>query len=357
MIGAFLTWWKEQLLSLWPGQASDRRRDVVSAALRGGALDVSVRRGGRTGALGTFPLDATGMAALAAAIGARRPPLELALPAGMMLEHAITLPLAAERDPAAVLRFEMDRLTPFAANELYWGWAVDRRDRVRSQLQLHLWLVLRGQVDGVLGLLRGAGLHPALLMGASRQIGLDGAAAGAWSRRGAVGWAVACAVLSAAAIVIPFVQQSRAEDRIEQQIATRRPAVDRAEALRRQLAAASAVVDVLASQRAKVGDPLAVMAALTDILPDDTVLTELALRQRVITISGASGAAARLIAALAADPAIRDPAFTAPVTRNETTHTDGFSIRAVAASAAETASLTKSATTSATTNATRDATR
>jgi hypothetical protein len=61
-------------------------------------------------------------------------------------------------------------------------------------------------------------------------------------------------------------------------------------------------------------------------------------------MSGQSATAARLISALAADPAIRNPAFSAPVTRNETTHTDLFSIRAEAASAAETASLTKDAT-------------
>ena len=92
-------------------------------------------------------------------------------------------------------------------------------------------------------------------------------------------------------------------------------------------------VDVLAAQRAKVGDPLAVLATLTDVLPDDTVLTDFSLRQRVVTISGQSGGAARLIPALAADPALRDPAFTAPVTRNETQHSDGFSIRAAAPAA------------------------
>jgi general secretion pathway protein L len=344
MVGAFLSWWTEQLLSLLPGDASGPRRDLAIAVLRGNTLDVSLRRNGRTGSLGAFPLDPVGIAALANALGNRRPPLDLALPPGMMLEHAITLPLAAERDPAAVLRFEMDRLTPFAATELYWGWAIERRDTARAQLQIRLWLVLRSQVDNALEQLRRAGLAPAALSAAGRRIALDEAPASLWRQRGTTALAAASAALAIAAIVIPFIQQSRAEHAIERRIAALRPAVDRAEALRRKLASTSAVVDVLASQRAKVGDPLAVIAALTDILPDDTSLTDLTLRQRVITMSGQSATAARLISALAADPAIRNPAFSAPVTRNETTHTDLFSIRAEAASAAETASLTKDAT-------------
>jgi general secretion pathway protein L len=279
------------------------------------------------------------MAALRSALGARRPPAQLLLPPGTVLEHAVTLPLAAERDPESVLRYEMDRLTPFAAAELYWTWAIDRRDRARSQLHLRLSLVLRAQVDAALFMLRQAGLHPSALAGETgRVIPLEPAGTSRWRRRTASALAVACGLLAIAAIAIPFIGQSRETRRIERQIAAHRPAVERSETLRRNMAAAAAGVDVLAAQRTRLGDPLAVLAALTDILPDDTVLTDLTLRQRVITISGQSGTAARLIAALAADPAIRNPNFTAPVTRNETTHTDIFSIRAEAASAAETAS-------------------
>ena len=345
MLSEFLTWWAQQLLSLRPEQAASSRGDAVLATLRGpgaspgpATLDVAVRRGGKTGSLGAFALTEAGMTALRAALGSRRPPVELRLPPGMMLEHAVTLPLAVERDPESVLRYEMDRLTPFSAAELYWDWSIDRRDRARSLLHIRLWLVLRNQVETALDMLRRAGLHPTAVTSATATaagllIPLDHAKPGRWRRHGTSALLAACIVLAVAAVVIPFVQQSLASSRIERQIATLRPAVDRAETLRKSMATAAAGVDVLATQRAKVGDPLAIIATLTDILPDDTVLTDLSLRQRVITITGQSAVAARLIPALAADPAIRDPAFTAPVTRNETTHSDGFSIRAAASEA------------------------
>ena len=329
MIGDILRWWGQQLLSLTPVRG--RGGDVVLAVQRGGFLDVSVRRRGGLGALGTFAVTEAGMAALAVALGPRRPAVELQLPAGAMLDQVVVLPLAAERDPERVLRYEMDRLTPFAADALYWSWSIERRDRARAQLHLRLTLVLRGQVDAMLGLLRRAGLPLRALTGeGGRAIALDAARTGPWQRVGVATLAGVCAVLAVALVAIPFVRQTMAADRVERRIAALRPAVDRAEAVRRGLGQAAAGVDVLAAQRARVGDPLAALAVLTDVLPDDAVLTDFTMRQRVITLTGQSAAAARLIPALAADPALRDPAFTAPVTRNETQRADMFSIRAEA---------------------------
>lgn len=331
MINEFLAWWRQQLVSLIPGRGHPRRRDAVLAAIRSGMLDVVVRRRGKDGALGAFPATDAGAAALAVALGARQIPVELQLPPGAMLEQMVTLPLAAERDPETVLRYEMDRLTPFAAEALYWAWAVERRDRARAQLVLRLSLVLRSQVDVTLETLRRAGLQLVALTDGVRVIPLDTARPGPWRRQSAMVLGGLCAILAIAAAVVPFVQQFRTESRIEREIVSLRPAVDRAEALRRRVSQSAAGSDVLAAQRARIGDPLATLAALTDILPDDTVLTDFTMRQRVLTMAGQSAAAARLIPALAADPALRNPTFTAPVTRNETQKTDIFSIRAEAA--------------------------
>ncbi len=337
MIGEFLRWWGQQLLSLLPMRGA-RLADAVIAALRPGAgglaatIELIQRRRGMEGVLGRFGLDPAGLPALRAAFGNRRAPVLLRLPPGMLLEQAVVLPLAAERDPERVLRYEMDRLTPFAADELFWTSSLVRRDRARAQLHLRLALVPRAQLAPVLEGLAQAGIHPGALEGPSgERIGLGASRSGRWRQRAAVALGAACVLLAIAAAAVPFVQQSLESRRLERRIAALRPGVDQAEALRRGMATAAAGVDVLAGQRARVGNPLAVIAALTEILPDDTVLTDLGIRQRVVTLSGQAASAARLIPALAADPAFRDPAFAAPVTRNETTRGEGFSIRAEAA--------------------------
>jgi len=119
--------------------------------------------------------------------------------------------------------------------------------------------------------------------------------------------------------------------RIEARIAALRPQVDQAQALRQAIQSRAATIDVVQAERARVGDALGVLAALTIVLPDDTHLTELTLRRRVLSITGESAGAARLIAALEAEPAFRNPAFVAPVTRGTDGRAEAFSLRAEAA--------------------------
>ena len=72
----------------------------------------------------------------------------------------MTLPLAAERDLARVLGYEMDRLTPFRADEVFFSAAIAGRDRARGQLRARLFLVPRAAVAPLLALLREAGAPP-----------------------------------------------------------------------------------------------------------------------------------------------------------------------------------------------------
>ena len=267
------------------------------------------------------------------AIQGQDPATLLRLPPELLLEQNVVLPIAAERDPERVLHYEMDRITPFAADELFWTWAIDRRDRANGRLQLRLSLVPKARLAAVLPALAAAGLRPPALDastpgGPSRRIALDRVQPGRWRAWGLAAAGTTCAVLAVAAAAIPFVMQSNASARIEARIAVLRPQVDQVETLRRQILSSAAGSDVFAEQRARVGDALGALATLTDILPDDTVLTELSVRARMVTISGQSAGAARLIPALAADPTLRNPAFAAPVTRNEGTRGEGFSIRA-----------------------------
>ena len=332
MLTEFLAWWAERLRSLLPGRRNGTGRSLLVALLASASgppvVELTTRRRNQEGTLGRFTLDGSGIAALRAALaGKAADPAVLRLPSARMLEQQIQLPLAAERELERVLSYEMDRLTPFAADDLYWAGTVDRRDRARGRLHVRLLLVLRAEVAPLLDALAQAGVRPAVLeAGTGREVALERPQAG--SRRTLAVAATTCAVLAVVAAATPFVRQSQASQQVEDRIAALRPAVDRAEALRRTITANAAGADVIVAQRARSGDALGMLALLTDLLPDDTHLNDVAIRSRMVTMSGQSGAAARLIAALAADPAVRNPAFSAPVTREDGGRAEGFSIRA-----------------------------
>ncbi len=342
MLNEFLLWWAQQLRASLPARlvqdgAGPAARGLVVALhpLPAGppGVDVLARRKGRDAALGRFALDAAGIAALRAAIAGQGAASTLRLPPEMLLEQQVALPIAAERDPERVLHYEMDRITPFTADELFWAWAVERRDRAQGRLHVRLSLVPKARLLPVLEALRQAGLRPAALEakapgGPLWRIALDRPPPARWRRRGLAVAGAACAVLALAAAAVPFAVQSVRSAEVERRIAALRPRADEAEALRRRILSSTAGTDVFAEQRARVGDALAALATITDVLPDDTFLTELTMRTRIVTMSGQSAGAARLIAALAGERGIRNPAFAAPVMRNEGTRAEGFSIRA-----------------------------
>nr|WP_321986197.1 PilN domain-containing protein [uncultured Lichenicoccus sp.] len=342
MISEILSWWAQQMRGLIPARFVQADPADVNALLAtpgsSGNLAISLRRNGQETLLGVHePGDAT-----LRRLRSEHPAaiLLLRLPQASVLVRDVSLPLAAEAEYERVLGYEMDRLTPFAAGDVFWAAQVLRRNRAVGRLDLRLNLVPRAWLAAPLALLAEAGLQPAAIEASgSPTNGLADAAPlrialahdvrqGGVERLKLRMAAGACAALALVAIVLPFLEQSIAAHRTERRIAALQPQVAQVQALRRTLLAGSAGADAIAAARLRLGDPLRLMAALTRVLPDDTYLSDLTLRTGSMTVTGQSGSAVRLIPALSADPAFTAPAFSAPVTRIEASNTDLFSIRA-----------------------------
>ncbi len=294
-----------------------------------GALQLSVRRSGRTTPVGLFRQDAAGLSAARAAVaGVRRVgPAVIALPEGSLLQQDAVLPLAAERDPATVLRYEMDRLTPFSATDVAWSWRVVQRDPANNRLVVRLAMVPRAEVADVLAVLDRVGLHPTRLEAGG--VALDLQAPGRAGNRRSVtrALAVACAVLLAVACAAPVIRQQRDMARVEDAIDALKPRLALVDGLRSRLTAHTSAEQLLQTETARAGNALLALTAVTRALPDDTYLTALALKDRQVTLTGRSAAAARLIGDLSAAPELRNPAFAAPVMRLGGDKLDQFSIR------------------------------
>ena len=337
MLAEFFTWWRQNLLELVPenlraGANGQANALVVDAALPGTLILQRRRRGLETRA-GQVRLDEPGLPSLRAALN-QRPggePVILRLPASTLLERPVTLPLAAERDPERVLGYEMERLTPFTADEVYWGYGVESRDRPRNRLFLRLTYVPRTQVNDLIDRLTASGGRPSLIEAQTetgpRIIRLQHDRATGrhtlFTPRN-VGFALAAVV--ALVIVSPFVRQSLDMQEAQGRLDALQPRIRVVDQLRRRIAGAGAGGEAVVNETRRVGDMLGALAAVTDILPDDSYLTEFTMRERKMTLSGMSNSAPKLISALSADARVKNPAFTAPVTR-DAKH-DVFTIRA-----------------------------
>jgi len=334
MLGEISSWWLRQMRTLatsWR-PARPAAPDAVIVAVDDLRLDPSLA------ATGTIRLRRDGQESVHRPLNFSRKleagalpalPAGLRLPPGMVLRREVALPLAAERDLASVIDFEMDRLTPFASDEVFWSTSLVSRAPGPAGLRLNLLIVPRRPVEQLAEALGRLNLRPSFVESPTGRIELT-----SWRQLPAERWRLAinglCLVLALACLVTPLIRQQLALRDAAQQLAAQAPARQQALALRQSLATAAAGAAVLAAARAS-GDVLASLAALTQALPDGTSLNDLSLQRGDLTIDGQSTNAAGLIAILAAAPGFRNPAFTAPVTRTINGNADLFSIHATVA--------------------------
>jgi general secretion pathway protein L len=278
-------------------------------------------------------LDQAGLAALRALPRRGLPQrVVLRVPPALLLERIVVLPAAAEADWRSVLGYEIVRLTPFAADAVYWSGRLEGRDAARGKISLRLSIVPKAAVAPVIAALTEAAMLPTVIEVAQanevRVLRLAAAQTDTNRRNVARVLGGVCAGLAVLAVALPFITQSRQLGAVAHRIDVLRPEVARAAALRRQIMAGSSSLAVIAQERLRTGDPLAVLAAVTDALPDDTYVTELSLRHLDLQLAGQSGAAAPLLAALSANPSLDAVTFAAPVTRDARSHKDLFTIKA-----------------------------
>src|SRR5271169_2696140 len=237
MVRDFLAWWFGQLADLLPQRlrpsaptAADATVITPIGAAGHGveAVAVGLRRNGKETVLGQFALSGSGLAELPRAAGK---PVVLRLGDADMLGKTVVLPLAAEREIDQALAFEMDRETPFRAEELYWSHRIVEADRQSGRLSLRVLLVPRANLAPLLDLLGQAGIAPV------RAEIADGPDAGFWLPLDGIGHsadrgtsrlikpvAICCAALVVAAIVTPFVRQSIAMASLDRALAGGRTA-------------------------------------------------------------------------------------------------------------------------------------
>jgi len=345
MIREFFFWWFGQLAELlprWLRCGALTAADAMVVAPIGGlcrgvdAVAVSLRRHGKETTLGRFDLAAPDLAQLPRAPGGTT---VLRLSNADILAKSLTLPLAAQPELRQVLTFEMDQETPFTPDELYWDHRLEKTDRQKNRLSVRLMLVPKASLAPLLGALDQVGIRPGRAeiadgpdAGSCLPFAADGRRQSSTSSRLVRGAALGCAILALAAVVTPLVRQEIVLAALEREIAVGRDLAAQADSVRQEIDRLSGSAEFVERERDKAGQPLAVLAATTDVMPDDTYLTEIELRGRKLTLSGHSAAASRLIGALSATGGFRNPGFAAPVTRIEGLHLELFTIIAEAGS-------------------------
>jgi general secretion pathway protein L len=250
------------------------------------------------------------------------------------LHKILDLPLAAQDDLAQLLRFEMDRLTPFPAEEVCFAHRVLRADAAGRRLSVELQVVPRGLVEEAIAAAEGLGLQPQRVeLGGSGEPGdqaLDllprDAAEGPRTSRLNRALGLLALALAAAAIIIPLQQQRSTAADLERMVRAAQAQAERSLALRDQLDELAATARFVVERKASTPMSTRVLAELTRLIPDQAYVNHLYLRDGEVQLQGFARTASDLIGVLDQSPLFRAPQFRSPVTSDPRTDLERFHI-------------------------------
>jgi general secretion pathway protein L len=310
--GQFLKWWLDELRDAmparWRAQMQYARRKLLMQ-VDGGEVVLSIGDADAVQSLDTISTDA----------GARlqqqrvrdllqqheltEVSRDLLLAEDVVLHTSVTMPLAAEANLRQALAYEMDRHTPFKAEEVFYNWFNLRRDREAGQLHFELYVTPREPVEAQVELLQRLGLAPTGVDVATAEgtLGInllpDELRHRIIHQQVRVNWAIGAVAL----FLLVFVMAQSLWLR-EHQLEAINEAIDdvRAEALvvqqiRKQIDDASEAAGFLENRKIQNGYKLEVLAELTRILPDDTYLDRLSMHAENVQMQGKSENAQALI--------------------------------------------------------------
>jgi general secretion pathway protein L len=335
---AFFEWWWNELEGLLPRILSPSRRQrrrllVLALGPDGAALFQGSGASRRLIARSEGDDPDRLKAAIAKSHGRRRRTI-VRLPPQRGLRKTLDLPAAARDDLDQLLRFEMDRLTPFRAEEVVFAHRIARIDSQSRRMTIELHLAPRSVVDAALDYTRSLGLVPARVelaaLDATDDDGLDllpdesGRAYGMSRLNRAL--AVLAVLLAVAAVGIPLRQQRSTAADLEVEVDAAKAEAEASLELRERLEQVSASTDFLAAEKARVPMTSLILAEITRVVPDQAYLQQLDWEEGTLQIQGMAEDAAALIAILDGSPMFGAPQFRSPVTPDRRTELEQFHV-------------------------------
>lgn len=342
----FFSWWFGELRAVTPGRLTRMLSPPVNELVldfRPPHLSLTRRNGAAERVLGAIELDAVDpdhgralLQGILADIDPRQMRVSLQLPPERALRKVVDLPAAAEENLREVLAFEMDRLTPFPAEAVYYDVRVLSRDAETKRIKVELMVLPRAAADPMVEQLRLMGLPPdALTLPRRRPDGGTGtwrlslAGPGGGRRRlislPTLLFALAAALLIAG-LYVSLDRVRRQAEILDQEVAAARKEAEEGRRLQEQIEKLSGEGDFIVERKRARPPVVEVLNDLSRVLPDDTWLYRLRLMGEELQVFGYAPNASAMIGLIENAPVFSNAQFRAPLTRDQRVEAEQFHV-------------------------------
>ena len=345
-ISRFFLWWFGELAHCVPERVrAFFRRQPAALVLTLSDNDVTftLHRRGRSHNIGSMRYDSAreprrALPQLLRGISLRDLDVIVNLPADRVPRRGVMLPLATRENLRAVLGFEMDRHTPFKAEEVAFDYRVTGADVENNRLSVDLAVIPRELLEEASGVANSFGLSVDRVGIAGEDSQEDrpfnfvsyGNPAGypATRQRLLIALTLAVAVLAVIAAYLPLYAKERTLATRLTLLAESHAAALEAEKMKTQLVARLEHGRFLIDRRLSTPAANGLLAEVSARLPNDTWLQRMRWHGKELTLSGYSPAAATLIEGLEESPLFSEVRFESPVTVDPRVQREQFNLSA-----------------------------
>ena len=274
---------------------------------------------------------------LARELGGGKAPVGLRLGAERALHTIVDLPLAAEANIEEVVSFELDRHTPFRADQAAFSHRIIERDPAAQRLRIELIVVPRLIIDQALataarlqldadridiaddgGTLAGSGNLLPSRSPVTRQRGHE--------RTLVYTLAAAAAALAVIAVYLPIHNMQRTADSLQAQFEAAKKSAIAAAALQKEIDALRKDELFLVDRKRDRPTVSKLLLEATGLLPDDTWLSEWQLAGSEMQLTGYAGSASVLINLLEQSKMFHNTTFQSPVVQDSKSGRERFHV-------------------------------
>jgi len=344
MLREFLDWWLGQLKDLLPAKLkSQLRRELCLLYLDVRRDEVEVRANfhGKQYPFGNLEVnsdnDLRQLELQEFITSLPQPPdrILVRISQGRYLSREIDLPLAAEDNIADTVRFQIEQLTPFSADQVLCFSGI--KERLPAEKKLKVWMAVTPteQVDEALQLLGGPPPTPMQMPRTQPEAGEPleivfrpfGRRSGS-SMDSFIGMAVIFILLFTSVFSFHVYNRTQTRDHLQQQLHQARDQATQAVSIKKAIQQMREQSQQLSQKKSGSTSFIGLWDDLTQRLDDNTWLQRIDLQGSKITLQGISSNSSQLIEQLEASPYLSDVRFASSVTRDKRSEADRFNLSA-----------------------------